>query len=64
MREEVKRWKLDVIGHLEDAQILAHSIQDAIEDEEVEKNQPYGYDQTYRGVAREIGKLLAKLRGV
>jgi hypothetical protein len=64
MKDEIKHWKLDLIGHLEDAQILAHSIQDAKEDEEIEKHQPYGYDQTYRGIARDLGKLLDKIRSI
>ena len=62
MRDRKHFWKIDLMGHLEDAKILALSIQDATEDEEIENNRPYGYDQTYEGIAKDLGRLIAKLR--
>lgn len=64
MRNQKNHWKIDLLGHLEDAKILALSIQDATEDEEIENNRPYGYDQTYEGIAKDLAKLISKLRSV
>lgn len=64
MRDQKGHWKIDLLGHLEDAKILALSIQDATEDEEIENHRPYGYDQTYEGVAKELSKLINKLRAL
>lgn len=62
MRDQKRYWKEDLLGHLDDAKILALSIQDATEDEEIENHRPYGYDQTYESVARDLSKMIAKLR--
>lgn len=64
MRDQKSNWKIDLIGHLEDAKILAISIQDATETEEIENHLPYGFDQTYEGVGKELGRLIAKLRAL
>jgi hypothetical protein len=64
MREQRKYWREDLIGHLEDAKILALSIQDAIGDEEIEKHEPVGFNRDYDVIAAELTKMLRKLRSL
>ncbi len=64
MRENRKYWKEDLIGHLEDAKTLTLSIQDAIEDEEVESHEPYGFNRDYDVIAVELSKMVRKLRSL
>lgn len=64
MRRDRDVWKNDLIGHLDDAKTLALSIQDTIEDEEIENNHPHGFNRDYDMIAMELGKMLNKLRSL
>lgn len=57
-------WKEDLIGHLDDAKTLALSIQDTIEDEEIENHLPHGFNKDYEALAMELNKMIRKLRSL